>query len=104
MSFMHPHLPFQGAPISAHTIVVLSDSGKRAVYSLNGTELKMNFNILQELESKGGSASVLQLAQAVHNPDIDDMKNRLRQLKRAGYVRFGGEGSELQEVNYGSGA
>lgn len=97
MKFGMPHLSFMGTPLSASTLVILSDSGKRAVYSLNGSDLKLNFTILQELEGHGGSATILQLARAVHTQDIEDLKNRLRQLKRAGYVRFAGEESALPQ-------
>lgn len=91
------HLPFMGTPISATTLVILSDRGKRAVYSLNGSDLKLNFTIVQELDGLGGSATVLQIARAIHSNDIEDLKSRLRQLRSAGMVRFGGEESALPQ-------
>jgi len=91
MKFGMPHLPFMGKPLSAHTLIILTDSGKRAVYSLNGSELKMNFHILQALEGRGGSMTILQIARELHTSDVEDLKIRLRQLKQAGYVRFAGE-------------
>lgn len=87
-----PHLPFMGSPVSPNTMVILSDSGRTAVYSLN--ETGTNFVIVKELEAAGGMMAAGRIAAKVHC-DMAEMRIRLKDLKKAGYIRFGGEGEQI---------
>jgi hypothetical protein len=92
MSFFK-HLSFGGTPLSSHTLVIISDSGTRAVYNISAEG--QNHRVLEELEANKGSLTVMQLAQRLHQPDIEKLKVGLRELKAHGLVRFAGEESAV---------
>jgi len=94
--FPHVRMPFTRPGLSAHTMVILSETGRKAANSLNETGL--NFVIVQELAGHGGSMTVLQLARQCH-VDIEELKKRVELLRKSGYVRFSEAGDyETEEL------
>lgn len=93
--FRMPHIPFSGPQISPHTMVVLTDTGRRQLYNLS--DGGRNLLIAKELDAHQGSMTVMQISRALPI-DIDELKNRLRDMRKAGVVRFGGEMDNFEEA------
>lgn len=90
------HLPFLGNQISSHTLVILTDAGRRDAYASNARGT--NFLIVSKLDENSGAMTALSLSRAV-GINLRDCQQRLQELKRAGYVRIAnhdndGEGTQ----------
>lgn len=92
MKFKALKLPFMQRKMSPHTMIILSELGKRLVSG--GEEAGgLNYRILSELEAHDGSRTLMQLAKDLNMRDLDDLRYRVKTLKAAGFVRIAGEDS-----------